>query len=263
MRRRRNQESWLSGVLIVLYFWLYFIPIACPLMGATSPIWVPGLVAWKPGTSPAWRFRDVCETFYAGPLLLVMWIEAICRHFIVNRYKLYRNERTFRRLEPLPLPRKRPRRLSEGWMITQTTPLLTKLPLEIRQIIYEDVIRCGSEHRHILELAGSSATRKPRKPRTSQKKRVWGAGCQETLTSQSEFDAPRVFTVTPCNPTAQGAEVEIYRENRDGGPISLAKTCRQIYLEIIDMYYGESAYIITSSKPLRRPQNGSHSVFVG
>ena len=206
-------------------------------MCITAPLWVIGIVARTP---PLWNLGDVPRGFYIAPLLPFTWLAHCYRDVLLKRYNLYRNERIMRRIEPVPLPAKRPRRLSEGRTAGQTAPLLTKLPLEIRQIIYEDVIRCGSLHRHVLELRRSSDAQKNHRQRRHPKQRVWGPGCKAGLTSHCVFERPMYLTpVTPCSPISLTSGPDPCIENSLRGPIALTKTCRQIYLETIDMYYGQ------------------------
>ena len=234
------QEPLWHRIFFILYFALYFVPIGFPLMCITAPIWVLGIIARTP---PLWHLGDVPRGFYYAPLLPFTWLAYCYRDVLLTRYNLYRNERIMRRIEPVPLPAKRPRRLSEGQTVGQTAPLLTRLPLEIRQIIYEDVIKCGSLHRHILELERSSDTRKKYRQRRHPKKRVWGPGCKAWSLSHCAFDIPMYLTpITPCSPVSLSCGPNQYIENSRSGPIALAKTCRQIYLEIIDMYYGQLIY---------------------
>ena len=240
MRRRQiHHESMWTRILIFFHFWLYYVPIGFPLMCITAPIWILGIIAKTP---PLWDISDVTLVFFIAPGLAFNWLAGVYRRAILKPYRLYRDERRIQRLEPAPLPVKRPRRLSEGRMVRQTATLLTKLPLEIRRMIYEDVITGGNEHRHVFELKRqSSGARKSHRQHRHLRNRVWGAGCRAGLMSHCVFDNPIYLTrITPCCPISLplGPDPYIEKDN-PSGPIALAKTCRQIYLETIDMYYGQ------------------------
>ena len=192
-----------------------------------------------------WDIGDVTLVFFIAPGLVFSWLVRFYRHAILKPYRLYRDERRIRRLEPASLPAKRPRSLSQGRTVGQTAPLLTKLPLELRQMIYEEVIRDGSEHRHVFELKkhSSSEARKSHRQRRHLRNRVWGAGCRPGL-NQWTIDHPVYLNrIAPCCPACLSLGPDEYIEkDSPSGPIALAKTCRQIYLETIDMYYGQSIY---------------------
>ena len=236
-----HEDSWWTRILIFLHFWLYYVPIGFPLMCITAPIWIAGIIARSP---PLWDVGDVTLAFFIAPGLAFNWLVRFYRHAILRPYRLYRDEKRIRRIEPAPLPVKRPRSLSVGRMVGQTASLLTKLPLEIRQMIYEEVIKCGSEHRHVFEIKKQSSpgARKSHRHRQHLRNRVWGAGCRAGLLSHCMFDSPGYLSqVTPCCPTYLFLGPDPYIEkNSPSGPIALAKTCRQIYLETINMYYGQS-----------------------
>ncbi|KAL8791697.1 MAG: hypothetical protein Q9195_005704 [Heterodermia aff. obscurata] len=242
MRRRQNyhQAPLRTRILIFLHFWLYYVPIGLPLMCITAPIWILGIVA----RTPLWDIGDVTLFFFVAPGLAFNWLVRVYRRAVLNPYRLYRDERRIRRLEPLPLPVKRPRRLSEGRRVRQTAALLTKLPLEIRQMIYEDVITCGSEHRHIFEIRKESAkTGTSHRQRWHIRNRIWGAGCIAGLTSHCAFENHFYLTRSAACWSHTVLEPNPYVEkNSAGGPIALAKTCRQIYLETIDMYYERQTF---------------------
>ena len=109
----------------------------------------------------------------------------------IDRYHRFRTDQESLRYELAPQPRVRKRRLSDGQQAPQmSSSFLKKLPLEIRQIIYKEVVVWGSEHLcekdYMIEKHSSKSQ---------------GSGC---------------------------------------GTLELAKTCRQIYLEMIDLFYGLS-----------------------
>ena len=244
MRRRQgiHRDPLWTRIRIFLHFWLYYIPIGFPLMCITAPVWLPAILA---KTSPLWDISDITLFFFEAPGLAFSWLVGVYRRVILDPYRLYRNERRIRRLEPASLPVKRPRRLNEGRKIMQTAPLLTKLPLELRLMIYEDAIKCGSEHRHVFEVKRQSPmARKKDRQQRHLRNRVWGAGCKAGLMTLYSFNTAIYITrVTPCCPISLSVGADpCIEKNSLGGPIALAKTCRQIYSETIDMYYGQSIY---------------------
>lgn len=238
-------RSCLSWFHINVYFWLYFIPIGLPLMIVTSPIWAVGLI-WGSKISrsyPRWAFtyEHVFERFYLGPTLLFGWLCGRCRRYILIPYRQYKDERWLKGLEPSPLPHKRPRRLSEGCLTPQRTQFLTKIPLEIRKMIYEHVIKGGTEHRHMLEIAPAGL--KSHRRLCRRKERIWGAGCSAVEGGPCPFQTTTSYGLgVPCAVISCFMRHEAFDDNNNhnlNGSIALAKTCRQIYLETIGMYYRE------------------------
>jgi len=200
----------LCCILELLYGILWVIPVACLSLPVTLPF-----ILRSPGYNRS-NYDPIRLVWYA-PLSLYKWTLSVYQNKLCPGYRRQRHEKKFRRLEPAALPSLRKRRLSQGHVRPQTqSSFLTKLPLEIRQIIYEEVIRDGTLRRHIIELKNIKIGARNQLCGIGCDRNEWG-GC--TLS-----DAPETWfrkTVSSCN------------------PLALAKSCRRIYLETIDLFYGE------------------------
>lgn len=153
----------------------------------------------------------------------------------VDRYRKFRAEQESLRYEPAPLPRIRKRRLSDGRQAPQmSSSFLKRLPLEIRQTIYKEVVVCGSEHRHIIELPS-------RAPDCKRKRNhLWGASCVK-LTESNCWTGLIVGNGGDLCKDDYILREYSFKPQRSGcGALGLAKTCRQIYVEMIDIFYGSS-----------------------
>ena len=147
-----------------------------------------------------------------------------------GRYRNYRVERENLRYAPAKLPRVRKRRLSDGRKASQLSSLFfKKLPLEIRQMIYKEVIIDGSEHRHIIEKWSTTSNGK------RGRDQLWGAPCMR------QPDSIECWTEDVLV-TGISMLLDCCFEPKTGcyGTLELAKTCRQVYLEVINLFYSSS-----------------------
>lgn len=144
-------------------------------------------------------------------------------------------EEEIARFEPCPLPKQRKRRLSMGERHPQaTSAFLTRLPFDIRYMIYKIVLQHGIVHRHVTEQkVFDSEGRRIRN-------RIRSRGCTNTPQFPDYcWYGPGVAT-----------EYEYRCVNADdnwidwcmlgtcgAGPLTLTKICRQIYGETIEMLY--------------------------
>lgn len=157
------------------------------------------------------------------PLTLIECVESWS--YLTSQIKKYQAKRERLRSEPVPLPRRRKRRLSSGKVNAQLkSPFLQTLPLEIRQIVYRYVIIGNSEHRHVIEGWEVNNNKRGRT-------QLWGTGCNKA----------RGFPINTCHPDCQAKfkppSSSTQRKGCAEGNLGLAKTCRQIYLESINLYY--------------------------
>ena len=77
-------------------------------------------------------------TFFLSFWWLWKWLFLITIHYVGDAWRSYESRRAFPRYEPRPLPNNKRRRLSEVQTCKQaTSAFLTKLPIEIRLIIYD------------------------------------------------------------------------------------------------------------------------------
>lgn len=141
-------------------------------------------------------------------------------HFF--RRKTYRQKR---QVEPLPLPLRRKRRLSEINLGSQpATNLLMRLPLELRREIYEYVLVSDSRNLHIVQVSTEN-----------QRTRLFSYACKHPWELHSPKDVrlrgfhhrPGELCPANCFPYAMPP----YR-------LALVKVCRQVYREAIDIIYG-------------------------
>ena len=159
------------------------------------------------------------------PLALIKSVESWS--YLTSRIKKYQAKRDRLRSEPVPLPRTRKRRLSSGEALAQLqSPFLQTLPLEIRQIIYRYVIVSDFEHRHVIEWLEYNNNKRRRT-------QLLGTGCWNRG-RRSPINSCHPDCHAKVKPTSSSTQRKGYVE----GALGLAKTCRQIYLESINMYYG-------------------------
>lgn len=152
----------------------------------------------------------------------------------------YRAEVKAIREEPVPLPRTRKRKLSGGWVRLQSeSPLFSRLPLEIRRMIYREVVVDSSPHRHIIERCD------PKENATESsligKRRFWGAGCvRRPLSKECSTLLDNTGAAFCLCYMGRGSHPKYSESRVDGrGALALAKTCRQIYVESIDLFYSK------------------------
>ena len=129
----------------------------------------------------------------------------------------------------LPLERKHSLGQSHHRLVPQTSsPLLTKLPAELRIQIYQYVIVGDSTHLHIIVQRNTHPTNE----RQRRKAKIHGYRCNR------DFDAfyadeveshARVYGILPYYGTLD--------KGRSRGPLNLIKACRQTYIEVIDLLY--------------------------
>ncbi len=203
---------WRSLYLILgaLYGILWVIPVAC----LSLPITLPFLLR-RPRYNRT--IYDPVRLVWYAPIKLYKRTLSIYQNHVCVGYRRRRHEKKFRRLEPAARPFLRERRLSQGHMRPQPqSSFLTKLSLEIRQMIYEEVITDGTLHRHIGQLTDIK-----RRARSQ----LCGVGCDRNDWERCVIsNAPETWFRNTVS-------------NR--GPLALAKSCRRIYYETIDLFYGE------------------------
>lgn len=209
----------LCCIFKLLYLILWVIPVAC----LTLPITL--LLSLRRPSYNRSNYDPISLVWYA-PISLYKWSLSVYQAYLWawSRRRIY--QENFRRWEPAALPALRKRRLSQGHLRPQTqSSFFAKLPLEIRQMICEEVIRDGSLHRHIVQL---------RNIEVRARNQLCGIGCKQN--AWGSCDAMSNSPVTQARKTVS---------NRS--PLALAKSCRQTYLEMINMFYGEWA--LTSGSP--------------
>ena len=218
---------------------LWYVPYMCTFLIVCIPLRISICFC---GSALGDRVNAILEVCDNWPIWLgqkmglsALMISPLDRNY-TGRYREYRAGRESLRCEPAPLPRTRKRRLSDGRKASQVnSSFLKKLPPEIRRMIYKEVVIGGSEHRHIIELLSRTSDGKRRK------NQLWGAPCFKQPNSKCSIEN---IILGNGGDTCQADDVIIdnFAKPKDGfyGALGLAKTCRQIYLEVIDIFYSSS-----------------------
>ena len=208
----------LRVILFTLFGLVYFAYCiicmsTCGFIHAAS-VFCPNLIAIS--------VQQSYHSIFEFPVELVKNLELWS--YITSQIKNNQVKRERLRFEPVPLQTRRKRRLSSSKTNAQLqSPLFQMLPLEIRQIIYKNVILGGFEHRHVIEWNAKIHKR--------ERLKLWGRGCNKK----------RGSPITSCHPDCHAkVNPAIYRTQiklNAEGTLGLAKTCRQMYLESINLYY--------------------------
>ena len=225
--------------LLAAVYMVWYVPYMCTFLIVCIPLRISICFC---GSALGDRVNAILEVCDNWPIWLgqkmglsALMISPLDRNYI-GQWREYRAEKESFRCEPARLSRTRKRRLSDGRKASQvSSAFLEKLPLEIRRMIYKEVVIGGSEHRHIIELPSRTSDGKRRR------NRLWGAFCVKQSKSKCLIED---INVGNGGNTRQAKDVIIddFPNPKDGlyGVLGLAKTCRQIYLEVIDIFYSSS-----------------------
>ena len=155
--------------------------------------------------------------------------------YVRRPWRKHKERKHIHTYEPRSLGKRKERRLSDGHIAQQTAQFLTRLPIELRLIIYKMVIVGQNTHWHFTECrnhrAGRDGTKRIRntiRVYKSSDSRLRGASVAGHLCSLAENYSelnvvlPQVLHVLPFQ-----------------SYLNLARTCRQIYLETISIPYGQ------------------------
>ena len=148
---------------------------------------------------------------------------------------------------------KRRRRLSETSpmaSIQSSSALLTKFPAEIRLQIYKYAIVGASRHVHII----LHKAQRPGGIRHVSKIRSYQCNHDFDSLAMNDFE---IHAPAYGNPPLRPYYLPPLPSERGLGPLTLLKTCRQVYLEAIDLLYREQTFTFTS---LAQPPFFIHSV---
>lgn len=219
----------LRALVLLLYYVFYIFPIACPILILSLPIMF-FLNFWKSGSHLSYG-----KVVINAPISLVRRIQLVYDDKVLARCRQHKSEREYRRLKPVSLPAVRERELSQERIIPQKTcSFLTDMPLEIRQMIYKEVIRSGTFHRHIIEVKRMETIRGRPKRASNQ---LCGIGCTgstyHTCKPSHVYDMANV-----CGVMRDAPEPHYQKISGGCSPLALAKACRQVYLESINLFYG-------------------------
>ena len=176
------------------------------------------------------KFREL-PSFFSAPVRLQAEL------FRKYRHKFnYRNaEWDLEKSKPKPIPRLRRRTLSiHSGVVQQTSsPLFSKLPAEIRLYIYGLAIARDRKHLHITVHRSQD----PKSNKSTSK--IRGVPCQESPCLPTKdckcFNIKHHCRSMPfCTIPIMGG-----LEFRGRGDLALLKTCRQVYMETVDMLYSK------------------------
>ena len=216
-----------TGFIILVFIFLVIFPLICIIMALVMfPFdWIL-TCAFGSRRMPNYNYEcmGVCSDAIKVPGL------------VLGKYRSFfqrqQAEWDYELGKPPPLPRKRKRRLSEGQneLKTQSSSLfLSKLPAEIRLQVYEYVISGDCIHLHMAV----HRTKDPKEKRTSS--RIHGHPCSQPISSTPTNECtcygfgyyghsrPHTMLTLP--------------EHQGRGRLALSKTCKQIYMETIELLY--------------------------
>ncbi|MCJ1452811.1 hypothetical protein MMC28_003156 [Mycoblastus sanguinarius] len=134
--------------------------------------------------------------------------------------------------------------------IQSSSALLTKFPAEIRLQIYKYAIVGASRHVHII----LHKAQRPGGIRHVSKIRSYQCNHDFDSLAMNDFE---IHAPAYGNPPLRPYYLPPLPSERGLGPLTLLKTCRQVYLEAIDLLYREQTFTFTS---LAQPPFFIHSV---
>ena len=234
---------WLRYALITILYVPWALAMHVVLLALAIPL-LP-LCSWRGG-------RKVFIYFYVVTVMLpgkFIWFNSLVR--TRRRGRVW----DFEMGRPRPIPLESRRRLSEDSERLERpdqsgSAFLTKLPPELRMLIYREIFVGGSDHLHIVQRKVPGTRTKPPTvkikgylcAREHQEPKNASCGCM--LGSHAHHDPPHA------------SELQLPKDyNR--GKLALLQTCRQIYSEAVEMVYRKcliyrSAHITVIDMCLRR-----------
>lgn len=225
---RENMKPYMKLIAFIFYCILYVFPILL----VSLPVTLPSLLC-----KPRFKRRfDLREKTAAAPWKFFKRSKKVYDSKLGDKLHRRRWHKQIRRLEPTPLPAVRKRSISRGRRASQVrSTFLSKVPLEIRQMIYIDVIKDGSVHRHIVEVPNTKDSCHKHNPSPNL---LCGVGCKGTAwrlccDTHSNSDNPVDMCALDLDP------FESTKEGKSFSPLALARVSRQVYLESIDLFYGK------------------------
>lgn len=235
----------LGYVLIVLV-----ILVCSPLIYNLLPILLCPLLCSSAGRQ---RYRLIYKSAAILPFRILWFYHLRCRW--------QAQEVAFERERPHPLPLQLRRRLSQAPYCAESqsrASFFTKLPFEIRLQIYREVIVGDGEHVHVVV---HSPMRNPddgtdtyANANAMRAGKIRGYRCDHAF-DESISSPPAWHVVHGAWHVVHAAEAEViyagynliarthfsisFPKNRGRGPVTLVQSCKQIYLEAIDLLYSK------------------------
>ena len=176
---------------------------------------------WKPNMSSLWTWGSINYDRMIG-----------------TEYQKREHDKEFPTLEPTPLPASRKRWLSQGRLVIRAKfAFLTKLSLEIRQMVYEEVIRDNTRYRHIVEFCNMTSYEHKR-----ARNQLCDIGCTNARLNVNRGAYLSHILASNLYGTTTGLSddrhhLRMRKPGTSHNPLALAKSCRQAYMETIDMFY--------------------------
>ena len=219
-----------TGFILLVFVFLVIFPILCIaialLMFPFDWILTSAFGFWRGRWSPKYNYEcmGLCLDAIKVPgLVLGNYRSVFQRQQAAWDYEMGK---------PPPLPQKRKRRLSLGQteLVSQSsTPFLTKLPAELRLHIYGHVIAGDCIHLHVAV----HRTKKPKDKRTSS--RIHGHPCSQPISSTPTNECT-CYGFGYYGQSRPHGQLTL-PENQGRGRLALSKTCKQIYMETINLLY--------------------------
>ena len=219
-----------TGFILLVFIFLIVFPLLCITIALLLfPFdWLLTSIFgfWQGRWSPKYNYEcmGICLDAIKVPgLVLGEYRSAFQRQQAVWDYELGK---------PSPLPQKRKRRLTNGQteLVSQSpSPLLAKLPAELRLHIYEYVIAGDCIHFHVAV----HRTKKPKDKRTSS--RIHGHPCSQPVSSTPTNECT-CYGFGYYGQSRPHGQLTL-PENQGRGRLALSKTCKQIYKETINLLY--------------------------
>ena len=228
----------LGYVLIVL-----MILICSPLIYNILPLLLLPLLCSSAGRQ---KFKSIYQTAGILPWKMLWFYHLRC--------KRRAQETAFEREKPRPLPLQLRRRLSQAPYPAESqlrAPFFTKLPFEIRLRIYKEVIVGDGDHVHIV--IHSPMSKPYGRPDAHAYANAMRAGKIRGYHCSHSYDES--IDTAPAWHVVDAAEAEVvysgydviarthfsinFPKNRGWGPMTLVQSCKQVYLEAIDLLYSK------------------------
>lgn len=247
-----KELPWIVQVCCVLgYLLIVLIILVCsPLIYNLLPILLCPLLCSSAGRQ---RFRLIYRNAAILPFRILWFYHLRCRW--------QAQEVAFEKERPHPLPLQLRRRLSQAPYCAESQPrasFFTKLPFEIRLQIYREVIAGDGEHVHVVL---HSPMRNPDRgtdtyPNANAMRagKIRGYRCDHAF-DESISSPPAWHAVHGAWHILHANEAEViyagynliarthfsisFPKNRGWGPVTLVQSCKQIYLEAIDLLYSK------------------------
>ena len=168
-------------------------------------------------------------------------IGRVYRRFISDPWRKYKSRIAFHRREPRPPPKARRRSVSEGKVVDQRASMfMTKLPPEIRLMIYKEAIIGDEVYWHITECRNPQTGKRLS---VAKKNSLWAFKSNvQRMKRASVASQICYFLEGHRGLTPHEVDPNLLRCGLSAIPthgIAITRTCRQIYLESTSVLYSQ------------------------